>query len=472
MSKTSASVFASAFALFLFMETSSADPVPEPLQKAYEMRNQMKTAYVKYRLGSTSGSHDKMMIHNEEARICGNSYLVIDHGDDDGIMNLDRQGNPLIGHTNSCSPRKELMDAGKGESWMCLEGSNSVGIHDKDFSPFDVRTIGTSPLIARQSFEQLVADMKESHAKMTNFKTEQKGELIEVTSERKLNEGGPFMNATVNYSWTIDPSKNYAMILGSTTIKFADGTSKKWGESQTEYKLIDGYWFPSRFSGWNIDFDRNEKRSIAEFELVEASFDRPEHPQQLTVAMLDIPAGASIGTGDPKDHRIWDGTKAVPLNQWRQIRQARGPLKKVKPTDPQKADKYRYPAWWYVDSGTMGIADLEIDPNTWEAYVRRWCLKNSVDDKQRTEAKSVLESSRKEARAILDKCAPELDKIEALLKDKTLEPRKADEARAEANRLLAPIAEIFNRLKARLESLLLQKQVSAKQATSAPARTP
>jgi hypothetical protein len=116
----------------------------------------------------------------------------------------------------------------------------------------------------------------------------------------------------------------------------------------------------------------------------------------------------------------------------------------------------------------MGIADLETNPDGWEVYVRRWCLKNGVDDKQRTEAKAVLESSRKEARAILDKRGPDLDKIEKQLKDGKLDAKKAEEARAEGKRLLAPVGEIFERLKGRLEPLLLQKQISAKQATSAP----
>src|SRR5262245_2677762 len=92
---------------------ATAEPVPEPLQKAFEMRNAMKTAYLKYRMGSTNGFNGKTMIRNFESRICGNSYLVINHGDDDGVMWMDMQGNYQLGTPNICSPVTDLFDSEK-----------------------------------------------------------------------------------------------------------------------------------------------------------------------------------------------------------------------------------------------------------------------------------------------------------------------------------------------------------------------
>lgn len=406
--------------------------LPEPLQRAFAARQAMRTAHVSYRMTINRPEHEQVM--NEEMRAGKGSYIVRNTGDDDGVMGINGvTGKPMLGTRFGCSPRLELMDAEKGEAWTHIESGYSAIVHsDGRPTAFDVRGIGMECVPLIRPLDQIRQDLEAYHPNPSNWHVEQVDDLVEVTAEGRIKTDDG-LEIQGRHTWRIDPSKDFAVISLKVTRKMASAPWETWGECETQYGHIDGYWFPTHYKGWS---QGNAKRvNRFEYKLKQATFDRQEHPKVISMTMLDIPAGSWVEDPQAGTRLVWDGTKSIPREQWLQVREVTNnrELRDLMARN-QKADDYRYPAWWYDPSGNEGIEDLPTRPDEWEAYVRRWRMRYDVDDKQRTAARGVLDDCRKEARAVLDKRRPDLEKVAAQLKDAKLPPAKRDAAIAERER--------------------------------------
>jgi hypothetical protein len=113
------------------------------------------------------------------------------------------------------------------------------------------------------------------------------------------------------------------------------------------------------------------------------------------------------------------------------------------------------------------------DESTWEAYVRQFCEQYECTDAQRTQAGAILKSCRKEALDYLAARRDQIAKNEAAGKSADVAPGEREKAARELERLMTPIGDIFNRLKAQLVGLLTSAQrakFGAPTATPAPAK--
>jgi len=455
--------------LVLALSASAAAELPEPLLKSFAMRQAMRTAQIRYRLKIENGSH--ITAHNFECLASDASYMVTDFGDDDGFMSVDpKTGFPRGGVRFGCAPHIALLNAVEEKAYFHIQHSTSLSVEQgRRPAQFDIRAIGFDMVPMIRSLEEVKESLREFHPDESQWSVSAKGRLIEVSASAEMDlPDGTHMKGRTN--WILDPDKDFALLSVKSFREFPQGNSEPYGEAGLEYAHIDGRWFPSKCRGWR---GTGTARTIrCEYELESAAFDRPEHPKELTVDMLKVPAGAWVGGSGIVEPHCWDGKGPVPFKEWRAAVQAdrtKGAELRDLMARNQKADDYRYPAWWYDPSGNEGIEDLPTRPDEWEVYVRRWCMRYDVDDKQRTAARGVLDDCRKEARAVLDKRRPDLEKVAAQLKDTKLPPAKRDAAIAERERLLRPVADVFARLKSRLEPLLRQEQITARTAATQPA---
>lgn len=437
--------------------------IPDALERALANRTGFKTAHWRYKVstrGVTRDWHEERSV----ADFTVNELRVTVFGDEDGIMNTDREGRPALGHRFACAPRSELLDVRNNKCWRYREGAASAGELESAASmTIDVRTVGLEPhFYPNTSVERIRLRWISHFPQQNQWKVEDKGE-IEVVTATLEDEG-----TCERWRWHLDPSQGGNIVKLTIDTSKSDSTWTRWGEAFTQYVFVDSHWIPRRFEGWRMG--RGDRKLVARYELYDVSLDRPEHPRRIGVESLGIPAGAWIGRGTGQPILVWNGEKAIPFDQWKEIKHATNnrELRDLMARN-QKADDYRYPAWWYDPSGNEGIEDLPARPDEWEVYVRRWCTRYDVDDKQRTAARGVLDDCRKEARAVLDKRRPDLEKVDAQLKDAKLTPAKRDAAIAERERLLRPVADVFTRLKARLEPLLRQEQITARAAATQPA---
>ncbi len=97
------------------------------------------------------------------------------------------------------------------------------------------------------------------------------------------------------------------------------------------------------------------------------------------------------------------------------------------------------------------------DESDWDKYVKRFCNKYECTDAQRTTAEAILKQSKQEAFGYRAARGEQIVKCEDSIRTATdSRTRQANEA--ELRRLLTPVEDIFNRLKARLHEQVLTTQ--------------
>lgn len=97
------------------------------------------------------------------------------------------------------------------------------------------------------------------------------------------------------------------------------------------------------------------------------------------------------------------------------------------------------------------------DESEWRKYVRWFITHYKCDERQTTQAESILKSCEKEAADYLGGRGKEIEKAEGLVKS-TNDAAKRAAYQEEVNRLRRPIAEIFERMKRRLEAQVLTSE--------------
>jgi hypothetical protein len=112
---------------------------------------------------------------------------------------------------------------------------------------------------------------------------------------------------------------------------------------------------------------------------------------------------------------------------------------------------------------------IATDESTWDLYVRQFCSRYGCTDAQRTQADSILKSSKKEAFDYRNARRPLIEKYERLSKTAEKAEERAQGA-AQLERLLAHIGAIFERMKDRLHLQVLTTEQRMKFAAQPPAK--
>jgi hypothetical protein len=118
--------------------------------------------------------------------------------------------------------------------------------------------------------------------------------------------------------------------------------------------------------------------------------------------------------------------------------------------------------------------NVATQESEWERYVKWFCQRYECDDPQRTQANSILQSSRVDAVRYRSSKEDDIAKLEAAIA-RNESPAKLNQYQDDLNRLLEPITEIFDRLKKRLYEQVLtsaQRSIDADWAKAGPTKQP
>ncbi len=123
---------------------------------------------------------------------------------------------------------------------------------------------------------------------------------------------------------------------------------------------------------------------------------------------------------------------------------------------------------------TGAAAARPDDESTWERYVREFCAANGLDAVQTKSARAILADLVARAKDLRRARAEQIAALERSLAAET-DPSRRQARQTELSELLAPISEMFDELKARLDDLLTAEQrgrMAPAPASSARSRPP
>lgn len=426
--------------------------LPPVLREAFLERERSKTGHIVYRKISESARDQRKQENIWDFRWSSKSFLTINSGDRDGFVAYDRNGQPLVA-MHSCAPLIQFSKPDQSLYFEWWEGARRAVVYAASPSPeFDARTIGlVAAWLPNRSPSQLVEWLESSISDKARWSVTKTGELLQIRADIP-----PFdaQAKPTRREWVLDPGKDNQIISCRYDTIEPDGEPRYSNRCQTTYMRVDGRWWPNYSKTIQVDW-------TWEIEVMEATFDRPEHPKELTPAHMGIPVGQellmrNLGLGSDDIYR-WTGSEAVTEEEFKARGLDDSPFQQMRAMDDARGNR-EYPDWWSDSSGKFGIEALEQKPAEWETFVRRWCFVNNADDEQRKSAQGILKGCQDRAFGLFKKNRKELDEIEKTLASKSVDAKSIDVARTRQTALMRPVEEIFTELKGRLTPLLREGQ--------------
>ena len=232
-----------------------------------------------------------------------------------------------------------------------------------------------------------------------------------------------------------------------------------------------------------------DRQVVSSWVVESVEFNRPQHKQEFTLSDIGVEPGMSIMpqglAGDrvaraieqgrvKRPNRVWDGTKSVTVEEFREA--ARAGKVKVGPTiewlrqNPGTAHPKAAQHAPRRDDGT--VLSFEEALSQWERYVRDFIRRFRLNDEQTQKSDAILKACQELARQHIKRHQGDFEALET--RGRELDTGGATERAAldaQRRRLLAPLHEIFEKqLKPRLEKLPTRAQRRA--AERAPAIGP
>lgn len=277
------------------------------------------------------------------------------------------------------------------------------------------------------------------------------------------------------YRWWIDPKQgwwatrmqhlNNGEVLEEQSVKL-----KKWG----------GVWFPEE-----IDY------GYGRVDIHLASFDQPDHSQELTPGDIGIVVGTTIfdtnvmEKGGPQ-RRIWNGTRSITPTKYDQMKrdgkladspilkqQAERMASRIASIAGAKGVTYAKPSGGVARRPALTtqparpIAKVKTFESEWEHYTREFIARFLLEDSQQQKAWSMLQKYQELGNLYLEQNRAELDKLEARVAELSASTSAGDRKQLAAARQrfaekLAPLDHIFEyQFKPRLDALPTPEQQAA-----------
>jgi hypothetical protein len=434
------------------MSDGGADP-PEALRKALDARFALFTGEVaatRSFVGPTGLSRTVSLT----GRFCGETALMVDLGDSDGVVVRDTAGNPAS--TSSQTPRQYLR---YGRFQWIKEVGKSVAeafpVEGARGAP-DYRVLGLLPWVPRAPLEDVLGSDFYDRDKISSYEESREGSLQVVTARLR--------NGDVQ-RWYIDPARGWSV----TKSQYLAGGRDVQMECTTEVAEFDGYWYPTR-----IQYTRNgasaPKDIYDQYEVTKAEFNRPQHPRDITPETIGIVPGETPVQG----HSVRDGALAfgpagffdgqgfVSADEFLERQRAARAANPQPPVPGQPPGAAKPEAASGKEMRTHFVPESE-----WEAYTRKFIETHKLDEGQQNAALAILKDCQERGRSYVDS---RRERFEQLEKDKAGLAKLASEERAKRAAALErrerdlrrPVDQIFERqLKPRLEKLLTAKQREA-----------
>jgi hypothetical protein len=426
-------------------------------------------------------------IENVEILFASNGVFMTEFGDDDGIRQWNLlQRRPDFGVRNSCLPAKKVLDWTTGQCWELSGSFTHMGVapaqHLKTF--IDVRTLGLfGRPIQQKSPSQMLSDLAAPLKDPKAFAIKEEGGRTIVILSFPHTPPDPGLE----YSWSIDKGRNFAVLEASETAVFDNGKRELLSRATCDYQKPGNRWWPARVdtvcpqSGWtcSVVFHRVE-------------FDSPEHPTSVQPELMGAPPGVRvygvIVSGDSASRKGRYAGKGTVISEAEFLASKNQfDLAALDAFNQSQAalGSGTFPVWWQDDTD-FGLSEVRFLPDQWELYVRRWILKrvktefhpvaHPLEERQINTAWAILKECRERAQPVRRRVDEELIRLRALSISGTLQkgetragaatskPSMATrEAKKRIDELCAPaeISAIFAELQERLEGLLSTSQRKA-----------
>lgn len=493
------------FFLFATNEKPNGE-VPECLSKAFSRRMAFKTAYFEYTFESANPGVWLTPKHRYEARFAGAADVYwTEFGDEDGIVSRNGlSGQPVFGGNYACSPMRCVRCNGGKDEWTIHDGQMAVnarptldvGKNIGGRAPerlLDPRSAGLFP---RAYSERSPADwLEDLQGGGHQWSVKKVNGLLEVTASMKEHAGAG--GAFGVYVWKIDPKRDDAIVEFEGFAQEPDGSRKRLEHMTVDYQKIDGIWWPKRCE------TKFAKGGGEVFVFSKVEFDRKEHPSALGPDVLGIPPGLDAVdriNHDPQSGRLAmgkyiGGGTVVSRAEWESNYRNQLDLGELAAYEEKARSlgKGTYPRWWSSGTETFGIENVAHEPDLWEAYVRRWIIRQSHDVVAAAGAKAtdslslaqvesawaILKDCRKRAAPILKRmrderpdsstkssdspAGKERESATAKLKNQTgsTGTNTHSPTKKKLTRYEQELESIFQSLKSRLNGLLTTKQENA-----------
>lgn len=424
---------------------------PSELLQAFRQRGDFRSAQFSYRYTSIRPGRP-VRIKNLEQLIVGDDVLQTDKGDDDGIRLIESMtGKPMLGVGCACNRKYNLISRNPGRTWAREDGMGFVFLVESEQAAVyeDVRLIGLAPWSGQnETLDDHLLALDSLPFK--KWRVETKEGLLCATGWLELSEDGGYA-----YEWRLDPERDM-VIVEVATIKKNAGVEKRGVIASHDYQQVGDIWWPKKTS---LTFDGGVQYCV---EYQQIKFNDKSHPKKLTLEAMGVPVGARVrvddlGEGGLMERRYAGDGETMSEEEFKS---------KESTLDLSALNRYRleqrnmypgtYPAWWNDGSGDYGLSDRKHDLDAWEAYVRRWKLRHTIDvpdpieQKQVTAADALLKQCRDRAQNIMKR--DEKSKVDKAITDKKL-------------------AGIFDELKKRLEGILASSQTADVKADMLPRQT-
>ncbi len=476
-------------ASFLFIgPNEQKGPVPEILARSISRRMSFETAYFKYDQFKRANLTNAMIQSRFETRMSREGTYWHDMGDSNGVLLRDfNNGQPILNVGYACSPKHTVRCRESGDEWFRHDGEQMLRACKAELSPdqFDLADPRSFGLSVKDLRDTSPAQFLEKLQSLSGrWSQREKDGKIEVT----LTNGSPDEEHS-ELIYVIDPNKDDAIIAIHGYVVQPDGSRKAYVTTTNEYKRMGNRWWLSK-----SEYHMHPGHTFETVVVHHAEFDRPDHPKIKNADVLKVPAGVRLadfrvppdGQSRKLDRYLGNG-EVVSDEQWQQIKDQYDLAAVEKWEKEQRAIGIgTFPKWWNADDSTFGLEGVAHTPDLWEAYVRRWILKFNHDtvsavSLSQQSAKSALSAAQIEsAWAIYRDCRKQAEPIVKRMKEEAEAARATDAKRAadanragetsspstdrpaepKPNRHERRLAEIFDTLKKRLNTLLLTKQAS------------
>lgn len=279
--------------------------LPQPLLENLRAarRAAVRTGLVEFTVRWANEKPDGVQrTHYYRWRCAGDEYLVQGLGDDEGVFQRGPDGQPArYSHTSG----DRAIRVG-GEVWQRMERAPRVGVWEpkmaESFQLYDLRRAGLNPISFDQTIDEHVAA---TGSPPLDYRSYQDGDLTVVSGSMADGE----------FRWWIDPQQGWSVVKIGV---FQDGA--QIGEQRFTLREVDGAWFPQRIEHVRLAAGETEPSRI--IEVLYAEFNRPEHPQTLTVADIGVEVGMPVqyndihGTFAGRRGGYWDGSKIIDRDEF------------------------------------------------------------------------------------------------------------------------------------------------------------
>ena len=449
--------------VLVLAQVARAQKRPEALERLEAYRGALRTAHVEW--SQVSHAENMGQLRGVElymtSKFADQVLMSINRLDEDGVVVRDESGVPS-GTGGTAAHYRLQTDDGAWERMdvdlqpaMLLAGNRGVS---------DLRSLGVASYLKTTDVHEVLWYDPHPNPVPWRYEESREGQLHVVRVQRA--------DSTVTY-W-LDPERAWSPVRVRSDYHKYD----RWMEGRCSLKRMDGVWFPETVQFFRSEYEEGRK-PVQIVRVFGATFNRPEHPQRLTLADIGVDVGTYVRVlehGSPPRMGRWDGEQVLDMNEAARRGMKEGPIFKRQVARVKRRRLEELSAELAIASQdefgpkallkTVAEQPLQCE-SLWEVYTRKFIGKYKLNEDQTQKALSILRDCQQRGRAHLDAHSAEFTELEKRLKKlggqvgASREKERA-ELRTKREKLIKPLERIFEQqLSPRLNKLPTRAQRKA-----------